>query len=588
MHGSMDILKKSIAISQQKQTADFILRNALVADVFSLVWTKADIVVSDGLIVAIDSTGSFEAREEMDASGRYVVPGLIDGHIHIESSMLTPSAFGDVLLPHGVTTVVTDPHEIANVAGVEGIEFMLKDAEKSPMDIFVMLPSSVPSTSFEHAGATLEAADLQPLLSHASVLGLAEVMDYPSVLSGDEAMLAKLLMTKEAGLRIDGHGAGLQSEQIRGYRTAGIQTDHECVTADEARDRIAQGMYVLIREGSAAKNLRDLLPAVKPHNARRFLFCTDDKHLDELVDEGSIDHAVRLSIAAGMEPLQAIQLATLNAAESYGLNQKGALAAGYEADFLLLDHLEQFKIASVYKQGVKVAENGCMVTPTETQSYCSKRISQSVHLPKLTVESLAIPLAEGAKANIMEIIPDQIVTNKVIEEVTIKNGTFVQSIERDHLKLAVIERHHQLHTIGLGIVKGFGLEKGAVATTIAHDSHNAIVLGTNDEDMIVAVQALQEMQGGLVVVNEGQIMASLALPVAGLMTQVPLEEAVQSLKKLHEAVHTIHPTLDFHLFLTLSFLSLPVIPTLKLTDTGLFDVTTFQHIEIEVNEKADH
>ena len=281
-------------------------------------------------------------------------------------------------------------------------------------------------------------------------------------------------------------------------------------------------------------------------------------------------------------------MATLNAAECYGLNQKGALAAGFEADFLLLDHLEQFKVAAVFKQGVKVAENGYMVTPTETQSACSKRISQSVHLPKLTVESLAIPLPEGAKANIMEIIPDQIVTNKVIEEVAINNGTFVQSIERDHLKLAVIERHHQLHTIGLGIVKGFGLKKGAVATTIAHDSHNAIVLGTNDEDMIVAVQELQKMQGGLVVVNDGQIMASLALPVAGLMTQVPLEEAVQSLKTLHEAVHAIHPTLDFHLFLTLSFLSLPVIPTLKLTDSGLFDVTTFQHIEIEAKEKADH
>ncbi|WP_342542229.1 adenine deaminase [Paenisporosarcina sp. FSL H8-0542] len=590
MQGSIDTLKKIIAVSQQKQPADFILRNARVADVFSLVWANADIVVSDGFIVAIDSTRSFEAIEEMDAGGRYVVPGLIDGHIHIESSMLTPSAFGDVLLPHGVTTVVTDPHEIANVAGVEGIQFMLKDAEKSPMDIFVMLPSSVPSTSFEHAGARLEAEDLQPLLSHPSVLGLAEVMDYPAVLSGDEGMLSKLLMTKEAGLRIDGHGAGLQREQIRGYRAAGIQTDHECVTADEARDRITQGMYVLIREGSAAKNLHDLLPAVTPHNARRFLFCTDDKHLDELVDEGSIDHAIRLSIKAGMEPLQAIQLATLNAAECYGLSQKGALAAGFEADFLLLDHLELFKVAAVFKKGVKVAEHGRMINATETQTDCTVRIRHSVHLPTLTVENLAIPLPQGAKANIMEIIPDQIVTNKVVEKVEIINGAFVQNMERDQLKLAVIERHHQLHTIGLGIVKGFGLKKGAVATTIAHDSHNAIVLGTNDEDMIAAVQALQDMQGGLVVVHDGQIMASLALPIAGLMTKVPLEEAVQSLANLHEAIHTIHPKLDFHLFLTLSFLSLPVIPSLKLTDTGLFDVTTFQHIGIDANtnEKADH
>ncbi|WP_019412769.1 adenine deaminase [Paenisporosarcina sp. TG20] len=577
---TIEKLKKRIAVSQKKQPADFILRNAYVADVFSLTWTNADVVITDGMIVAIDSTNSFEAIDEVDALGRYVVPGLIDGHIHIESSMLTPSAFGDVLLPHGVTTVVTDPHEIANVAGVEGIQFMLRDAEKSPMDIYVMLPSSVPSTSFENAGAKLEASDLQPLLSHPRVLGLAEVMDYPSVLTGDDGMLAKLAMTQEANLRIDGHGAGLQSEEIRGYRAAGIQTDHECVTADEARDRIAQGMYVLIREGSAAKNLKDLLPAVTPHNARRFLFCTDDKHLDELVSEGSIDHAIRLAIAEGMEPLQAIQLATLNAAECYGLSNKGALAAGFQADFIILDNLEFFDVSSVWKDGVKVAEQGVMGNAPTAQEVCSVRISQSVHLPSLRLEDLAIPFLEGEKANIIEIIPNQLVTNKLVEHVDVKNGLFAPNIERDQLKLAVIERHHQKHTIGLGIVKGFGLPSGAVATTIAHDSHNAIVLGTNDSDMIIAIQALQDMQGGLVVVNKGQILASVALPVAGLMTQTPLDVAIQSLSKLHEALHTIHPTNNFHLFLTLSFLSLPVIPSLKLTDTGLFDVTAFEHISI--------
>jgi adenine deaminase len=588
MHIAIENLQKRIAVSQQQQPADFILRNARVADVFSLVWTTADIVVADGMIVAIDTTGSFEGIEELDAMDRYVVPGLIDGHIHIESSMLIPSAFGDVLLPHGVTTVVTDPHEIANVAGVEGIEFMLKDAEKSPMDIFVMLPSSVPSTSFEHAGAKLEAIDLQPLMSHPSVLGLAEVMDYPSVLRGDESMLAKLALTQDAGLRVDGHGAGLQREQIRGYRAAGIQTDHECVTADEARDRISQGMYVLIREGSAAKNLNDLLPAVTSRNARRFLFCTDDKHLDELVLEGSIDHAIRLAVAAGMEPLQAIQLATLNAAECYGLSGKGALAAGFEADFIILEQLETFDVATVWKKGVKVAEHGVMVKSTPSHGECSVRISQSVHLPTIIKENLAIPFSKGSKATIIEIIPNQLVTNKLIEDVDVVDGVFVPNVELDHLKIAVIERHHQRHSIGLGIVKGFGLKQGAVATTIAHDSHNVIVLGTNDMDMMVAVQALQDIQGGLVVVDEGRVLASLPLPVAGLMTQVPLNEAVQSLFELHEALHSIHPTLDFHLFLTLSFLSLPVIPSLKLTDTGLFDVTAFQHISIEVDEKADH
>lgn len=574
-------IKKRIAVSQQQLPADFILRNAQVADVFSLCWTTADVVVADGMIVAIDSTGSFEAHEEMDAKGQYVVPGLIDGHIHIESSMLTPSAFGNVLLPHGVTTVVTDPHEIANVSGMAGIQFMLDDAENSPMDIFVMLPSSVPSTSFENAGAVLEASDLQPLLSHPSVLGLAEVMDYPSVLTGSEKMLNKLAITQDAGMRIDGHGAGLQNDEIRGYRAAGIQTDHECVTADEARNRVAQGMYVLIREGSAAKNLHDLLPAVTQHNARRFMFCTDDKHLDELVSEGSIDHAIRLAIAAGMAPLQAIQLATLNAAECYGLSQKGALAPGFEADFILLDELDTLAIAAVWKKGMKVAENGAMVVVSPSTAQCPENILHSVHLPDLTEENLSIPFLKGTTANIMKIIPNQLVTQHIMETVDVVNGAFVANIEHDQLKLAVIERHHFKHSIGLGIVKGFGLKSGAVATTIAHDSHNAIVLGANDSDMLVAVKALQDMQGGLVVVNEGRVIASLSLPVAGLMTQVPLDEAVRSLAELHEAMHSIHPTLDFHLFLTLSFLSLPVIPALKLTDTGLFDVITFKHIPIE-------
>ncbi|WP_075618484.1 adenine deaminase [Paenisporosarcina indica] len=581
MNKTVDKLKKRIAVSQQNHPADFILRNACVADVFSLSWTTADVVVADGMIVAIDSTGSFEAREEMDAMGRYVVPGLIDGHIHIESSMLTPSAFGHVLLPHGVTTVVTDPHEIANVSGMAGIRFMLDDAKNSPMDIFVMLPSSVPSASFENAGAILEASDLQPLLSHPSVLGLAEVMDYPSVLSGSDKMLTKLAITQEAGMRIDGHGAGLQNDEIRGYRAAGIQTDHECVSADEARNRVAQGMYVLIREGSAAKNLHDILPAVTEHNARRFLFCTDDKHLDELVSEGSIDHAIRLAIAAGMVPLQAIQLATLNAAECYGLSQKGALASGFEADFILLDDLDTFAISAVWKKGMKVAENGKMVVFPTSTTKCPENILHSVHLPDLTEEKLSIPFHNGTTANIMKIIPNQLVTQHIIETVDVVDGAFVANVEHDQLKLAVIERHHLKHSIGLGIVKGFGLKKGAVATTIAHDSHNAIVLGANDSDMMVAVKTLQDMQGGLVVVNEGRVIASLSLPVAGLMTQVPLDEAVRSLATLHEALHSIHPTIDFHLFLTLSFLSLPVIPALKLTDTGLFDVTSFKHIPVE-------
>ena len=576
-------LERRIHVSQRKQKADFILRNANVADVFSLQWTKADVVVADGIIIAIDTEGTFEALHEEDAKEKYVIPGLIDGHIHIESSIVTPYEFSRVLLPHGVTSVITDPHEIANVAGADGIQFMMDDAAECEMDIYIMLPSSVPATPFEHAGAIMKASDLKPFLQHKEVLGLAEVMDFPAVLSAETDIIDKLLMAAEANVLVDGHGAGLSSEQIRGYRTAGIQTDHECVTAEEALDRVAQGMYVLIREGSAAKNLRDLLPSVNTYNTRRFLFCTDDKHLDELIAEGSIDHAIRLAIRSGMNPLQAIQLATLNAAECYGLKNKGALAAGYIADFFTIDSLETFEPISIWKNGVKVAEHKQNAHSSYEQNVASDRISKTVSLPTLSKEDFTIPFTNDGTANVMEIIPNQLITKKTVMKVPITNGLFTTNVEKDLLKLAVIERHHSIGTIGLGIVHGFGLKQGAVATTIAHDSHNVIVLGTNDEDMLVACQELERMQGGFVIVHEGKILASLSLPIAGLMTNRPARETAVELQNLHHALHLIHPSLDFHLFLTLSFVSLPVIPELKLTDSGLFDVTTYKHIAVQVD-----
>lgn len=576
-------LEKRILVSQQNQSADFILRNATVADVFSLRWIKADIVVSDGMIVAIDATGNYEAVHEEDAEGKYVIPGLIDGHIHIESSMVTPAEFSRILLPQGITTVITDPHEIANVAGSEGIQFMLDDAANCEMDIHVMLPSSVPATPMEHAGAILQASDLHPFLENDAVLGLAEVMDFPAVLSAESNMMDKLKMAMDAKVIIDGHGSGLNSEQIRGYRAAGIQTDHECVTANDALDRVSQGMYVLMREGSAAKNVRDLLPAVNTHNARRFLFCTDDKHLDELLEEGSINHAIRLAVKEGMEPLQAIQLATLNAAECYQLTDKGALAPGFIADFLLVESLEDLKAIAVWKNGVKVAQHQEMLMKEYNIQEPSTRLTNTVKLPNLSPDSFAIPFTNDGTANVMEIMPNQITTKKKIMKVPVVNGLFTTSVKQDLLKLAVIERHHSLGTIGLGIVHGFGLKHGAIATTIAHDSHNLIVLGTNDEDMLKASQELERIQGGFVIVQEGKVLASLALPIAGLMTNRSAKEIALELKKLHEALHILHPDLDFHLFLTLSFVSLPVIPELKLTDSGLFDVIQFKHIPIQID-----
>lgn len=573
-------LTQNILSSQGKLEADFILKNAQVADVFTLTWKKADIVVKNGMIVALDTNNRFHAKVVEDAAGSYVIPGLIDGHIHIESSMLTPGEFSRVLIPHGITTVITDPHEIANVAGAEGIQFMLDDAQKADMDIFVMLPSSVPGTQFENAGATLTAQDLEPFLHHEQVRGLAEVMDFPAVLNGEEGMLQKILLSKEADLVIDGHCAGLQSEQITGYRAAGIQTDHECVTAEEAIDRVEQGMYVLIREGSAAKNLRDLLPAVQPHTARRFGFCTDDKYVDELIDEGSINYDVAMAIAEGMTPLQAIQLATVNTAECYRLFDRGVLAPGYKADFVLLNDLSTMQAKAVWKNGHKVAENGEMLTSRQ-EPIVPAHIHHSVHLPSITKDRLQLSFTKGTKANVMEIVPNQLITNHLVIDVPVKEGVFVPSVEQDLLKLAVIERHHHLHTTGLGIVKGFGLQKGAVATTVAHDSHNALVVGTNDEDMVLALSRIQEIQGGFVIVADGEILAEMPLTIGGLMTDVPAQQAKEQLAGLHGALQKLNPTLDFHFLLTFSFVALPVIPALKLTDTGLFDVTTFQHIGVE-------
>ena len=576
-------MKRRIAVSQKKEKADLVISNVRVADVFNLRWKKANIVIADGHIIAIDENNEFEAIETIDGKEQYAIPGLIDAHIHIESSMLTPYEFSRIMVPHGITTVVTDPHEIANVSGKDGLRFMIEDAKKAQMDILYMLPSSVPGTTFENTGAVLTAEDLEEFVTEPSILGLAEVMDYPAVLDGEDHILNKIKLAQKNNMKIDGHAAGLNSSQIRGYRAAGIETDHECVTAEEAMDRIEQGMYVLIREGSAAKNLKSLIPAINAANARRFAFCTDDKHLDELIEEGSINHSVAMAIAEGLEPLQAIQIATLNAAECYQLKNKGALASGFIADIVLVDDVTKMNVTTVLKGGQIVAEDGAMCEVPANRAKPNHSVAHSVHIPKIGKTQLAIPFKHGNLANIIEILPGQITTKKKIANVDVENDVFIPSIDKDFLKLAVVERHHNLGNIGLAIVHGCGLKEGAVATTIAHDSHNAIVVGTNDEDMIKALETLQSMQGGLVVVRNGEVIGSLNLPIAGIMTNEAADVVVPKLEKVHEALHEIHPTLSYHFFLTLSFLSLPVIPELKVTDVGLFDVTQFKHIETEVS-----
>ncbi|UHA72444.1 adenine deaminase [Paenibacillus sp. 481] len=591
-----DKLQQRLAASSKRKPADIVIRNGRIIDVFNLELIEGDIAITDGVIVGI---GNYEGQQIIDAAGRYISPAFIDAHVHIESSMVTPPEFARAVIPHGVTTVIADPHEIANVSGADGIQFMLDASERIPLDVFMMLPSCVPATPFEHAGARLEAEHLRPFYGHPRVLGLAEVMDYPSVQNGAADMVDKLADAWHNGGYIDGHCAGLSNEALQVLRTGGIRTDHECVAAAEAKERLRNGMYVLMREGSVAKDVKALAPVVTPYNARRFMFCTDDKHLDELLHEGSIDHNVRLAIASGIAPLQAIQMASLNAAECYGLSLKGAVAAGYEADLLFLDDLDNLSIAQVYKQGRLVAENGHYVGPQLPQPSIPQQLLQTVRLPHLDETMFRIELEPASprhvenagqlteqqhRCHVIGIEPNSLITKHLIEEVTVREGFFQPSIVNDQLTLAVLERHHLTGNVGVGIVKGFKLTAGAIASTVAHDSHNLVVAGTNHEDMVAAAQAVQQMNGGLVVVQNGQVLASLRLSLCGLISTDSYTEVLAQLDQLHQALIQVGAATAFHPFVTLSFLCLPVIPELKLTDMGLFDFRSFSHIPVAATE----
>ncbi|NMD69912.1 adenine deaminase [Bacillus sp. DNRA2] len=556
--------------------ADLVIKNGFVVDVFNQELLLVDVAIVDGYIAGL---GQYDGEIEIDAKNKYICPAFIDGHVHIESSMVTPVEFAKVVLPHGVTTIIADPHEIANVAGVEGLKFMLDASESLPLNVFYMLPSCVPATPFENAGAVLLASDLAPFYHHPRVLGLGEVMDYPSVHDGSKQMIDKLSGAHRFGKKIDGHAAGLHGQAIDVYSAIGIKTDHEAVSVSEAKERLQKGMYVIIRQGSVAKDLPNLISVVNGWNSRRCLFGTDDKHIDDLMSEGSIDHHVRLSIEYGMDPIAALTIATLNAAECYGLTNKGAIAPGYEADFLILEDLEKVKINQVYAAGKLAAENGKIVCAFKARQ--ASELTQSVNIKPITEQDLSIPLTKTNKANIIEIIPNSLITKHVVEEVVVKQGFFVPSIFKDQLKMAVIERHHSLGNIGLGIVKGLKLKQGAIATTIAHDSHNLIVTGTNDDEILFAIEAIQKIGGGLMVVRDKQILAQLPLAIGGIISEEDYLTVYHQLSEVNHALAKLGASHEFNPFLTLSFLALPVIPQLKLTDLGLFDVQSFQHIGIE-------
>ncbi|PGY15912.1 adenine deaminase [Bacillus sp. AFS031507] len=572
-------LKRRISVASKREPADTVIKNGKIIDVFNGEIIEGDLAIVDGYFAGI---GDYEGNRVIDANGRYISPAFIDGHVHIESSMVTPNEFAKVLLPHGVTTIIADPHEIANVLGTEGIQYMLDSSEDLPFDFFFMLPSCVPATEFENSGATLNAKDLKPFYQQPRVLGLAEVMNFPAVYKAEDDMLEKILIAKQSDKKIDGHAAGLSANDLNVYLAAGIRTDHESTTAEEAKERLRRGMYLMIREGTVAKDLQQLIPIVNERNARRCLFVTDDKHLDDLIHDGSIDHNVRLAIASGISSITAIQMATINAAECFGLEAKGAIAPGYKADFFLFDDLENITITTVYKDGIAAVENGRLIIESQDHSLVeTDRLKNSVRFHELTENHFQIPLKTN-KANIIEIIPNSLVTRHIIEKVNANDsGIFQPSIIKDQLKLAVIERHHMKNQIGLGIVKGLGLKSGAIATTIAHDSHNLIIAGTTDLDMVVASKAIKDIQGGLVVVNQGEVIASLRLSIAGLMSDRPYQEVYSSLNEINLALKKLGAHDHFNPFLTISFLSLPVIPEIKLTDKGLFQISKFEHIDLD-------
>ena len=575
------LLEKHILIAGKKQLADLVIKNAKIINVFTKEVMEADVAICDGMIVGV---GDYEGKQIYDAKNKYLVPGLIDGHVHIESSLLSPKEFAKVSLIHGVTSVVTDPHEIGNVAGSTGLDFMIDDARSVPMNIFVMLPSCVPVTPFETNGATLDAASFIPFLERAEVLGLAEVMNYQAVATNEATIIDKLGLMKNKNKKIDGHAAGIHGDDLNVYLAAGIRTDHEATTAEEARERLALGMYLMIREGTVAKDLHALYPAITPENSRRCLFVTDDKLIDDLVSEGSIDHIIRQVVQLGMDPLQAIQMATLNAAECFGLDHLGAIAPGYQADFFLTDDLTTLPIVDVFTQGNLVVEQGEIIQdrfPTQPNPFTDNLPAMNVK--PLSNTSFALPI-HSEQAHVIEIIPNSLLTNDLIEMVSVKDGFFEPSIENDWLKIAVIERHHQTGNIGVGIVKGFQLKDGALATTVAHDSHNIVVVGTNDEDMLYAANQLIKKGGGMIAVKADKELACLPLPIGGLMSQDPFLEVNTQLVSLTKEAYKLGASQAFDSFLTLSFLTLSVIPELKITDKGLFSFSKFNLIEPSIKK----
>lgn len=550
---------------------------AKVLNVFTDTFEDKNVLVEDEKIIGVGDYSKDDADNCVDVSGKWLIPGLIDGHIHIESTMLTPAELAGICLAHGTTAIVADPHEIANVCGLDGIRYILKTSEGLPMQVYVMLPSCVPATPFDESGAVLKAEDLEPLYKENRVLGLAEMMNYPGIIYNDPDTIEKVKRAMALSKVVNGHAPLLSGKDLDKYISAGISDDHECSSAEEGRERIEKGQWIMIRQGTAAHNLKGLLPLFEEPYNRRCLLVTDDKHPADLLSGGHIDNIIRLAIGLGQKPEVAIRMASYQAAACFRLPWQGAIAPGYQADMVIVDDLNNFHVKDVYAKGEKVVDDGKVKISAPTiDKALDDKVRNTFCTGNLSPESFHIK-PEGNKCRVISIIPGQLITNEAVCEMNWDKNNGID-IDRDLLKLAVVERHHSTGHIGLGFIQGLGLKKGAIASTVSHDSHNLIIVGTSDDEMYAAAQAVKEMGGGNVVVCDGKVIAKMPLPIAGLMTDLKAEEIASDNEALREAVKELGASDDVEPFMMTAFVSLPVIPALKMSTQGLVDVTQFKRV----------
>lgn len=571
--------QRIMKVARGEIKAELVLKQAKIINVYSGEIEVGDIAIENGTIVGV---GSYHGEVEHDINHKFVAPGFIDGHVHIESSMLTPPGFSRIVVPKGTTTVIADPHEIANVCGKKGIDFMLNSSEDIPLNVYMMIPSCVPATKDENNGATISVEDIASFKSHPRVIGLGEVMDYPSVIYGEEDIHKKIELMRDK--KIDGHAPDVMGNDLNAYIAAGVQTDHECSIAESMIARIKRGMYVHLREGSQTRNTRALLKGLNKEYINRVLFCTDDKHPFDIKEEGHINFNVNLAIESGISPIDAIKMATLNAANCYGLSHLGGIAPNKQADLIVFSDLYHIEPEIVYYKGKIVAQNDKPLFKAKTN--IPKAVVNTVHLD----DQLSFDLyLDSSEVRVIGLIHNNITTHELIRKVKVENKKFVYDENIDILKLAVVERHHHTGNIGIGLVEGFGLKNGALAMTIAHDSHNLIIVGSSDSDMSIAANKIQEIQGGIVLVQDGKVSESLELEVGGIMTahsEVIVQETLLKMKRKIQKMG-LNPDVDDP-FISLAFLALPVIPKLKLTDRGLFDVDLFKIVPIEINKKVEN